>query len=62
MNIEDIKLLLEYNDWANKRILAMAEQVSPEELMMPSAIGFCGTVWFTAPIMARSIGANARRC
>lgn len=40
MDIQDIKLLFAYNDWANKRIMAMAAHVSPEQLMMPSAFGW----------------------
>lgn len=44
MDIQDIKLLFAYNDWANKRIMAMAAQVSPEQLMMPSAMS---RVWQT---------------
>src|SRR5215207_7121875 len=36
MNIADIKLMYEYNDWANKLILATAEQVSPEQLKLPT--------------------------
>jgi uncharacterized damage-inducible protein DinB len=36
MNIADMKLLYEYNDWANKRILLMAEQVTVEQLSLPT--------------------------
>lgn len=32
MTIDDIKLLFEYNYWANKRILAKAEAVTTEQL------------------------------
>ena len=40
MNIKDIQLLFAYNDWANKRILAKAEQVSEDQLRMPSGFGW----------------------
>ncbi len=40
MDIQDIQLLFAYNDWANKRILAKAEQVSEDQLRMPSALGW----------------------
>ncbi len=40
MNIEDVKLMYEYNYWANKRIFDMAEQVSTEQLMKPNAFSW----------------------
>lgn len=40
MKIQDIQLLFEYNDWANQQILAMAEQVSLEQLTMPKVFGW----------------------
>ncbi|MEQ8673882.1 MAG: DinB family protein [Aggregatilineales bacterium] len=40
MTTDDIKLLYEYNYWANKRILSMAEQVSPAQLMMPTTFSW----------------------
>lgn len=40
MDIQDIQLLFAYNDWANKRILAKAEQVSEDQLRMPSGLGW----------------------
>ena len=40
MNIADIKLMYEYNYWANKVIMSKAEQVSTEQLMMPTGYGW----------------------
>ncbi len=40
MNRDDIKLLFQYNDWANDRILDHAEQVSPEQLTAPNELGW----------------------
>jgi uncharacterized damage-inducible protein DinB len=40
MNYDDIKLLYQYNDWANERILDMAEQVSPEHLSAENDFGW----------------------
>lgn len=36
----DIKLLFQYNDWANDRILNTAEQVSSEQLTAPNEFGW----------------------
>jgi uncharacterized damage-inducible protein DinB len=36
MNIADIKLMYEYNYWANKRILDTAENLSSEQLLLPT--------------------------
>ncbi|MCY3834390.1 MAG: DinB family protein [Chloroflexi bacterium] len=40
MNRADIKLLFQYNDWANDRILAQAERVSPEQLSAENDFGW----------------------
>ena len=40
MKTDDIKLLYQYNEWANKRILAAAEQVSSEQLVQPNELGW----------------------
>ena len=40
MNRDDIKLLFHYNDWANKRILAAAEGVTPEQLHLSNDLGW----------------------
>ncbi len=36
----EIELLFRYNDWANDRILARAEKVSPEQLGAPKGLGW----------------------
>ena len=36
MKIDDIKLMYEYNYWANKKILSAAEDISTEELIKPN--------------------------
>ncbi len=36
MNLDDIRLIYEYNDWANHRILDTAEQVTPEQFTAPT--------------------------
>jgi uncharacterized damage-inducible protein DinB len=36
MNIDEIKLLYEYNDWADARILAACARVSPEQYAAPT--------------------------
>jgi uncharacterized damage-inducible protein DinB len=40
MNIGDILLLYDYNDWANQRILDTAVQVSPEQFVAPTGHSF----------------------
>lgn len=39
MKIDEIKLLFEFNDWADARILAACERVSPEQYAAPTTIG-----------------------
>ncbi len=39
MNIEDIKLLYEYNSWADGRLLAACARVSPEQYAAPTNLG-----------------------
>ncbi|NJC95476.1 MAG: hypothetical protein FIB03_03905 [Anaerolineae bacterium] len=39
MKIDEIKLLYEYNDWADARILAACARVSPEQYAAPTSIG-----------------------
>jgi uncharacterized damage-inducible protein DinB len=39
MKIDEIKLLYEYNDWADARILAACAKVSPEEYTAPTSFG-----------------------
>ncbi len=36
MNLADLSLLLDYNDWANRRILTAAARVTPEQYAAPS--------------------------
>lgn len=40
MNTADIRLLYEYNIWANERILDAAEKVTDEQLARPNALGW----------------------
>ena len=40
MNIDNLRLIFEYNEWANQRILAAAEQLSPEQLKAPNELGW----------------------
>ncbi len=40
MRIDEIKLLYDYNDWADARILAACARVSPEQYAAPTS---CGT-------------------
>lgn len=40
MRVDDIKLYYGYNEWANNRVLEAAEQVSPEQLTAPNALGW----------------------
>lgn len=39
MKVDEIKLLYEYNDWADARILAACARVSPEQYAAPTIIG-----------------------
>ena len=39
MKIDEIKLLYDYNDWADARILAACARVSPEQYAAPATIG-----------------------
>jgi uncharacterized damage-inducible protein DinB len=39
MNIQDIKLLYDYNDWADARFLASCSRVSPEQYAAPTDFG-----------------------
>lgn len=40
MKTADIKLLYQYNDWANKRILAAAENLTGEQLTTANELGW----------------------
>ena len=40
MNTQDIRDIYEYNYWANNRLLAMAEKVTPEQFVAPSSHSF----------------------
>jgi uncharacterized damage-inducible protein DinB len=40
MNVDEIKLLYDYNDWADARILAACARVSPKQYAAPTT---CGT-------------------
>ncbi|QPC82330.1 DinB family protein [Phototrophicus methaneseepsis] len=40
MKIDDIKLMFDYNVWANHLILDMAEQVTLEQLWMPQSVSW----------------------
>ncbi len=40
MKTDEIKLLYQYNDWANKRILAAADKLSPEQLAAANEFGW----------------------
>lgn len=37
MNVQDIRLFFQYNDWANQHILAAAKQVTPEQFVAPTS-------------------------
>ena len=39
MKIDEVKLLYDYNDWADARILAACNRVSPEQYAAPTSIG-----------------------
>ncbi len=39
MKIDEIKLLYDYNDWADARILATCARVSPEQYAAPASYG-----------------------
>lgn len=39
MNTDEIKLLYEYNYWANHRVLIKCAQVSPEQYIAPASFG-----------------------
>ncbi|MCY4071273.1 MAG: DinB family protein [Chloroflexi bacterium] len=40
MKTDDIKLLYQYNDWANKRILAAADNLTKEQLTAANELGW----------------------
>ena len=40
MKIDDIKLLYQYNDWANKRMLAAADNLTEEQLTAANELGW----------------------
>ncbi len=40
MNHDEIKLLFQYNDWANDRILDTAQKLSPEQLAAENEFGW----------------------
>ena len=39
MKLQEIKLLYEYNDWADARLLAACARVSPEQYAAPTNLG-----------------------
>jgi len=40
MNISDIQLLFDYNDWANELMLSKAAELSPEQLTQPTSFSY----------------------
>ncbi len=40
MNLSDIQLIYEYNDWANHLILAKSAEVTPEQFVAPTTHSF----------------------
>jgi uncharacterized damage-inducible protein DinB len=42
MKIDEIKLLCDYNDWADARLLAACTRVSPEQYVAPASYGHGG--------------------
>ena len=42
MKIDEIKLLYDYNDWADERILTACARVSPEQYAAPTSYGHGG--------------------
>lgn len=42
MKIDEIKLLYDYNDWADARLLAACARVSPEQYVAPTSYGHGG--------------------
>lgn len=40
MNIEDLRLVYDYNYWATRRILAVAANVTPEQFTAPAAFPY----------------------
>ena len=49
MKIDEIKVLFDYNDWADVRILKACARVSPEQYAAPTPTGTegCAPRWFT---------------
>jgi uncharacterized damage-inducible protein DinB len=43
MNLDDIRMLLAYNEWATERVLRAAEGMTPEECSAPAAFP-CGSL------------------
>ncbi len=39
MRIDEIKLLYDYNDWADARLLAVCARVSPQQYAAPTLFG-----------------------
>jgi uncharacterized damage-inducible protein DinB len=40
VNLQDIRDMYDYNDWANRRLLAMTEKVTPTQFIAPSSHSF----------------------
>lgn len=40
MNMQDVRDMYEYNDWANHRLLEMAEKITPVQFIAPSSHSF----------------------
>ncbi len=40
MNLQDIRDMYDYNYWANRHLLAMAEKITPEQFIAPSSHSF----------------------
>ncbi|MCY3782075.1 MAG: DinB family protein [Chloroflexi bacterium] len=56
MKRDDIQLLYQYNEWANRRILDAAAGVSPEELTAPNDLGWGDLRGLLVHIMTAEIG------
>lgn len=56
MRQEDIKLLYQYNDWANRRILEAAAGVTKEQLTAPNTVGWGDLRGLLAHIINAEVG------
>ena len=61
MNTEEAVTLVEYNTWANHRVLLKAGRLSREQLNMQAGLSHASSTWHPAPYFGYAVVLAGRR-